>query len=249
MACIKRKLLCGSVVALLLLGLVWTGNAASPEVHEEENNGLNGLALGKGRQEQMEEKTQNAGENMTIKIQQREEVRAMDNGTKGVALGKGMKEVTPNKIKNGPIIVVHRGDGFALNDGEFHVLSTHIVRVRDLRPIEIRGLLEANKSIEDIRAEIMDVDGSPFYQGYLRLGVNRYTLTNITIVNETGENRTFTADIQSVSGIEGNIRVTVRNYKGFRIGEGNLTMSEGDYAGEYRVLLNIYTPLQKQQEV
>jgi len=242
----ERKFLCMGVVALLLLGLIGTGGAVSSHVNKGEaaNDGLKGVALGKARQEQVEEETQNAGEDMTIRIQQqREEVRAMDNGTNGLALGKDMKEIAHNRIINGPIIAVHGGTGFALNDGDFHVLSTQIVSVRHLRPSDIRGLMEANKSIEEIRAEIMEGEGSLFHQGYLRLGVNnRYTLTNIIIVNETGENRTFTADIWSDSRKEGNIWVTVRNYEGFRIGEGNLTMSEGDYAGKYRVLLTIYTP-------
>ena len=239
----KRKptFLSMGVVALLLLGLIGTGGAVSSHVNNggASKDGLKGVAPGKAQQEQVEQETQNAGKNKTIGIQQREEVRAMDNGTNGL----GMKEVAHNWIINGPIIAVHSGTGFALNEANFHVLRIQIISVKHLRSSDIRGLMEANKSIKEIRTEIMEGEGPLFYQGYLRLGVNnRYTLTDIIIVNETGEYQTFTADIWSDSGKVGTIWVTAGNYEGFRIGEGNLTMSEGDYAGGYRVLLTVNTP-------
>jgi len=72
----KRKLLCVGVVALLVLGLVESGVAVSSQALNEDDSGLNGQALGNGQQEQVEQETQNRGENTTIRIQQREEVRA-----------------------------------------------------------------------------------------------------------------------------------------------------------------------------
>lgn len=93
-----------------------------------------------------------------------------------------------------PIQVVHQGQGFALNDDEFHVLKIHIVRVRRLQPRDMRELLEANKTLEEIRAEITEKEWTPFYRGNLRLGKNNYKLANITVSGD-GANRTFTADI------------------------------------------------------
>ena len=74
----KRKFLSMGVVALLLLGLVGTGGAVSSRVNKGEapKDGLEGVALGKARQEQVEQETQNAGKNKTIRIRQRAEVRA-----------------------------------------------------------------------------------------------------------------------------------------------------------------------------
>lgn len=236
----KPKFLSMGVVALLLLGLIGTGGAVSSHVNKggASKDGLKEVAPGKALQEQVEQETQNAGKNKTIRIQQREEGRATDNGTNGL----GMKEVSHNWIINGPIIAVYSGTGFALNEANFHVLRIQIISVKHLRSSDIRGLMEANKSIKEIRTEIMEGEGPLFYQGYLRLGDNRYTLTDIIIVNETGEYQTITADIWSDSEKVGNIWVTAGNYEGFSAGEGNLTMSEGDYAGGYRVLLTVNTP-------
>ncbi len=74
----KRKMLCVGAVALLLLGLVGSGVAVSSQAHNGDNGGSNWLALGNGRQEEVEQQTQNVGENKTIRIQQREEVRAQN---------------------------------------------------------------------------------------------------------------------------------------------------------------------------
>jgi myosin heavy subunit len=72
------KLLCVGVVALLILGLMESGVAVSQQALNEDNSGLNGQALANGQQEQVEQQTQNAGENKTIRIQQRAEVRAQN---------------------------------------------------------------------------------------------------------------------------------------------------------------------------
>jgi len=168
--------------------------------------------------------------------------KAGDKAAKGLSLGGVVDEVSPNEAMKAPIRVVHSGHGFALSGSEFHVLRVHIVRARHIQPMYSRELMVANKSIEEIKAEIEGKRWTPFYRGHLRLGESHYRLVNLS----GGDDRNFTADIVKPSEngeIVGNISVTIMNYEGVRIGDGTLTMTEGDYIGEYRVLLDILPPL------
>jgi hypothetical protein len=225
------------------------------QTHQKEevkavNNGTKGQALGNGQQEQVEQETQNMGENKTIRVQQKEEVRALNNGSKGLAPGQVKKEIPQLAAIKAPITVLHKAQGFALNESsdEFHVLRTSIIRVRRVQPMHMRDLMEANKSIEDIKAEITEADWVPFYKGSLRLGEHTYNLVNIS-VNETGDNLTFSADLvdplvdSESSETVGSIEVAALNYEGVRIADGTLAMYKGDYPGEYRVLLIVH-PIQ-----
>ena len=88
-----------------------------------------------------------------------------------------------------PVKVVYCGYGFALNaDGtetgtEFHALPlrVNIIRVRQLEPIRIRELMEQNRSIDEIRGEIMEKACAPTYQGYMQFAGTHYKLVNINI--------------------------------------------------------------------
>ncbi|RZN42927.1 MAG: hypothetical protein EFT35_01490 [Methanophagales archaeon ANME-1-THS] len=157
----------------------------------------------------------------------------------GVALGRVGDEVPPGLGLNARVWVVHRGYGFAMADTEFHVLRIHIVRVRHLQPLDMRGLMESGKSIEEIRAELREREGALFYQGYLRLGEDTYRLVNIN-VTENGAVRNFTADISGPSPVQsatvGTISVTIEEYEGFRVGNGTLTIADATY----RVLLQVF---------
>lgn len=217
MESILQKILCVGVVAVLLLGLVGTGIAVPPQAHRGEaaDNRVNGASQGQGRGEEEEEEWE----------VEEEEEELEDTG-------------------NGPIKAIYRAQGFALNDSSFHVLRISIAKVKNLQPLYVRGLLDADLSPAEIRERIREQRGEPSYQGYLRLGENDYRLVNIT-VDET--NQTYDADIinqsNSVAMSRGNITVRIMDYEGVRIGEGTLTMTaNGDYGGEYRVLLNIYPP-------
>ena len=246
----KRTLLCVGVMALLVLGLVESSVAVSQQAHKGANSGLNGQDLGNSQQEQVEQQTQNAGENKGIQVQQKEEVKAMNNGSNELAPGQVKKEIPQLAAIKAPITVLHKAQGFALNESsdEFHVLTTSIIRVRRVQPIHMRDLMEANKSIEDIKAEITEKDWVPFYKGSLRLGEHTYNLVNIS-VNETGDNLTFSAELVDTvvhpesSKTVGSLEVTALNYESVRIADGALTMYVGDYSGEYRVLLIVH-PIQ-----
>jgi hypothetical protein len=163
-----------------------------------------------------------------------------------------------NEALNAPITVVYSGNGFALKGAgeEFHMLRMHIVRVREIDPVMVRGIMEGDKSIEEIKEELIDKGGAPFYYGSVQFSEDHYRLANVTVTQE-GDTLNLTlrinADvmllplqgaeplqIQSESvGSVGNISVTVKEYEGVRIGEGKLTM----YGEEYRVLLGLLPPL------
>jgi hypothetical protein len=179
----------------------------------------------------------------------------VDNVAKGLSLGRLWKETPPRNTPNGVVKVVHSGRGFALSDNaEFHVLKIHVDRWMHLQPQTIRELMKANKSIEEIRAELMEQEAITLYRGHLSLGEKYYKLVNISVA-EDDDNRGLVADIEGplgdseLSEIVGNISVTVMDYEGVRIGDGKLTMKKGDYPDEYRVLLYIYdtTPVEDVQ--
>ena len=102
----------------------------------------------------------------------------------GIAVAQGEAEpAMDDNDDDVSVKVVYRGYGFALNaDGtEFHALRVNIIRVRQLEPIRIRELIGQNKSIDEIRGEIMEKACAPTYQGYMQFAETHYKLVNITV--------------------------------------------------------------------
>jgi len=172
-------------------------------------------------------------------------------GAAGLAQLDATEDSASLGVQNGPAKLIHRGVGFALNGSDYHVLTLHIMGVRQLHPAEMRALISSEKSIAEIRAELLATAGTRQLKGYLRLGTKLYRLDNLS-VDESGTNRTFTADLVypawdsdlgEASKTVGNLTVTVMEYEGTRTGDGQLTMDEGDYRGEYQVLLTVQPPL------
>jgi len=180
--------------------------------------------------------------------------QAQKGNAKAMAAGVVAEEMSQNAAMSGPIRAIHSGHGFALaGDGEFHVLRVNILKVGQIHPSEIRGLMGENRSISEIRARIENMTGgAPFYRGYMQLGENHYRLVNISVSEmDEGGNRTFEADVVGPLGRAepsdemnntGHISVTVMPYEGVWIGDGTLTMDEGEYNGVYRVLLDVLPP-------
>jgi len=153
--------------------------------------------------------------------------------------------VESNGVEKVPVGVVHRGHGFALNGDEFHVLRVHVVRAMHLEPIYVKALMGENASIEDIEAETGKC--TPYHRGHMRLGESHYRLVNMS-VDEANGNRVFKAEVvgpvqdTETNKIAGCICITIMDYEGVRIGDGELTMYDGEYKGEYRVLLDVLPP-------
>nr|QNO51856.1 hypothetical protein PAJCOBIN_00016 [Methanosarcinales archaeon ANME-1 ERB6] len=207
----KRRILCVGVLATLLLSIAVTGVAVSQPLQKEN---------------------------------------AMGKVAKAMSAGGVAEEVSTNRAQRAPIRIIHSGYGFAINeDDEFHVLRVHIVKRRFFQPRYIRELMGEDTNIEELKAKIEGAGGRPIYQGHLRLGENHYRLVNMSVdANGAEGNRVFDADIvgplrnlepSENMSIAGHISMTVMRYEGARIGEGELTMSEGDYTSEYSVLLDM----------
>ena len=180
--------------------------------------------------------------------------QAQKGNAKAMAAGVVAEGMSQNAAMNVPIRAIHSGHGFALNDSsdEFHVLRVNILKVRHIHPMDIRGLMAENKSISEIRAEIEENVGAPFYRGHMRLGEEHYRLVNMSVAETDDGNRTFEADVvgpiwstepSDEMNNTGHINVTVMPYEGTWIGDGTLNMYEGDdYSGEYRALLDVLPP-------
>lgn len=151
--------------------------------------------------------------------------------------GRGGLDVPPRLGPNPRVWVIHRGYGFALNESEFHVLRIHLVRMKHLEPLDIRGLIESGMSIEEIRARLMEREGVLSYQGYLRFGQETYRLVNVS-VSENGDLKSFIADMLDLSNgaTVGRISVSLEEKEGFRVGVGELTLN----SASYRVLLQVF---------
>ncbi|MCW3129526.1 MAG: hypothetical protein N2V75_05455 [Methanophagales archaeon] len=166
-------------------------------------------------------------------------------GKAAIATVLSGEKVESNGVGKVPIGLVHRGHGFALNGEEFHVLRVHVIRAMHLEPIYVKALMGENASIEDIEAETEN--RTPYLRGYMRLGENHYRLANMSVdADETNGSTVFKADIlgpvQETNRTVGRICITTMDYEGVRIGEGELSMDEGEYKGEYRVLLDMLPP-------
>lgn len=153
-----------------------------------------------------------------------------------------------------PIALLHQGTGFALNEtsGEFHLLRVQIVQVTSVQPAEVRELLESEKTVTEIKAELMAQESEQLYKGYLRLDNHNYRLENISVdTSETDEERIISASVmypvldpgmgETLTNV-GELTVTTKDYDGGRIGEGTLTMHDSFYKETYRTLLLVSPP-------
>ncbi|GEM_PF-989795 len=171
-------------------------------------------------------------------------------------------DVAPDAALKAPIALFHQGTGFALNrtSGEFHLLRVQIVQVRSMQPAEVRELLESEKNVTEIKAELMAQEGEQLYKGHLRIDNHNYRLENISVnATETDEEQTnISASVMypaldPVTGetltTVGELIVMTRNYDGGRIGEGTLTMHDGVYDKTYQTLLIVLQPQSQPKNV
>ena len=161
-----------------------------------------------------------------------------------------LTDLPPDAELEAPIALFHQGTGFALDrtSGEFHLLRVQIVRVRSVQPAEVRDLLESEKTVGEIKAELMAQESEQLYKGYLRIDNHNYRLENIS-VNTTGSDEAQTnisAEVMypaldpetgEMLTKVGELTVTTNDFDGGRIGEGTLTMHAGMDEGSYQMLL------------
>ena len=151
--------------------------------------------------------------------------------------------------------VYYSGDGFAMSgsqDSQYHILKMSIASLVIFDSAKIDSLISDNKTLGQIKSDMKtelysEIDAAPA-NGSLKLGNSFYMLSNIKSKTMNGDNSTVGADIVgpvTVSGssnaslVAGRISMAISNHEGSTIGKGKLTMNNGNYSGEYDVLIKI----------
>jgi hypothetical protein len=159
-------------------------------------------------------------------------------------------DLPPDAELEAPIALFHQGTGFALDrtSGEFHLLRVQIVRVKSVQPAEVRDLLESEKTVGEIKAELMAQESEQLYKGHLRIDNHNYRLENISVnTTESDEAQTNISAEVMYTALDpetgekltkvGELIVTTNDFDGGRIAEGTLTIHDGVYEGSYQTLL------------
>ncbi len=145
-----------------------------------------------------------------------------------------------------PVDVVYSGHGFALRGNESHILRLKVENILPLEPRQIRGLLASNKSLEEIRDDILAKEGEKTYRGSVILDHSIYPLIEIATAGK-GNTTSIKAelaypDLRPVgdkSAALGSISVKISPSDGGMIGRGELNLGSGPQAGNYSVLLDM----------
>jgi len=135
-----------------------------------------------------------------------------------------------------------RAEGVALERGETYFLQIWLIDTKKIPPAFARDLLKENRSLNEIREEISKSDAPTTTRGGMILGDRRYILTNI---NQTfdGNCSVLDADLlefeRMMRGAEDRTigHITIKSYEmnGGQVGEGNLTLNEGDQSTSYKL--------------
>ncbi len=148
------------------------------------------------------------------------------------------------------IVVITGGRGFALNGDQFHVVSLAIKSLRTVdsaKATQIRDLLKSdisNKTIGELKKEVLAIIGEPTYNGSLRFGQSNYKLVNMKMAS-TGNGSSMEADLSTLvkdaapGSVVGHIKLTTETSEGSRVSSGDLSLN----GTSYRVLINMM-PLQ-----
>ena len=161
--------------------------------------------------------------------------------------GSAMMPGEHDHSKGIPVELLIRGHGFALKNNETHALRINVERLMPLEPTAMRGLISSNKSIEEIRENILTKGGDAIYHGNMRLDWRNYILINIEVSPSDDNTTTVTADVVDPSlEVKGNNPVTIGQIAidiapsdGGMIGKGNLHINNGQHIGSYTVLLEM----------
>jgi hypothetical protein len=165
----------------------------------------------------------------------------------GVAMMPGVW----NHSKGVPVEVLIRGRGFAMKNNETHTLRINVERLMPLEPMAMRRLISSNKSIEEIRENILTKGGPPIYHGNMRLDWRNYILINIKVTPSDDSTTIVTADVidpnldvKSNKPVTlGQIAIDIAPSHGGMIGKGDLHINSGQHTGSYTILLEMIPPM------
>lgn len=148
------------------------------------------------------------------------------------------------------ISILLSGRGVALGSGgETLPVRLRVEKVRWIDPSQVRRLLEENRTLGEIRAEIGGGDDGAYgYRGNLRLGRAHYILEGLK-VGIDGDNTSLEAELLEPVWGEilappapalkkvGTISIDFRDHEGSAISVASIVILSGPLAGSYVVLL------------
>jgi hypothetical protein len=147
-----------------------------------------------------------------------------------------------------PLEVLYSGHGKALKGNESHNLRLKIEAIMPMQPRQIRDLLSSNKSLEEIRSDILskgEEAGEKAFRGSMILDRSMYPLINIAITTDNN-NSTITADLADITRTPpddptalGSIFLAVSPSGGKIIGEVELNIQEDGKEETYSLSLNV----------
>ena len=147
-----------------------------------------------------------------------------------------------------PLEVLYGGHGQALKGNESHQLRLKVEAIVPMQPGQIRDLLSSNKSLEEIRSDILskgEEAGEKAFRGSMILDRSMYPLINIAITSDN-DNSTINADLADIAGTPsqdptalGSISLAVSPSNGKIIGEGELTIQKDGKKETYSLSLNM----------
>ncbi len=147
-----------------------------------------------------------------------------------------------------PVEVLQSGHGFALQGNDSFLLWLKVESLMPLEVSQIQGLLESNKSLEEIREDIQQQEGNIVYRGSVILDHVIYLLSDIQLETIGKNSTSLRADLadgedssnsSSRADTQGNISVMISSSEGGMIGKGEMDLTAGPQAGKYTLLLDM----------
>jgi hypothetical protein len=233
-------------LASLLLISLFGMSLAQPN----ENQKMNGPQDGMGPQDAKMMSPQSMGFPMSdpLEISKPIENHKMDEPRDGM----GPQDLRMMQPQNAgfpmgvPLEVLFSGHGFALVDNESHILRLKVESIMPLEPDQIRDLLASNKSLEEIRDDILAKEGEKTNRGSMILDRSIYPLINIVVSNLGNNSTLMKADLADSSpsnttdtAILGSISMIISPSDGTMIGKGELRIEQGLPATRYSLLIDM----------
>jgi len=144
-----------------------------------------------------------------------------------------------------PLEVLYSGHGFALSGNESHILRLKVESIMPLEPDQIRGLLASNKSLEEIREDILAKEGEKTNRGSVVLDREIYPLVNIAVSSHGNNSTELMADLadsgspSNDTAILGSVSLTIAPSDGGMIGKGELRIHQGMPSASYSLLIDM----------
>ncbi len=142
--------------------------------------------------------------------------------------------------------------GIATKGTESHPIRMNIESIRPINPAEARRLLETNASLNEIRLNLEVRGNAPIKAGNMKLDNNIYRLINITVVTSGNKSILDANIVGPIAGPRsspnksntnvGHITITISSANNTESTEGTLAISDPEYSGTYRLLLERQIP-------